>query len=336
MNDHTLLEVVRRADPVSTEIGEPPDATFERVLACARAEAQSRSSLKQLRRQWRHGSRWAVAAGGVTAVALSAVAVMALLPAGDTGGPSPAAAAVLLHAARTAAQQPASVPPGPGQFVYTKSQGLNENTTVPASGKAFNVFQTVIREAWIGSDGSGRIKQTEGPPRFATTVDRAAWIADGKPALGDGSGDMNSNFGAGQLSYVNLTTLPTEPGQLKQLIEKRTIEGGPPGNAETFTIIGDLLRETYAPPGVRSALYTVAAQLPGVQLIGAAHDQLGRPGTAVGYTAHGNTQELIFDPQTSALLAEQTVDNTGAVVGWTAYLSSGVVDSTSATTSDAP
>ena len=26
------------------------------------------------------------------------------------------------------------------------------------------------------------------------------------------------------------------------------VEGGPPGDAETFTIIGDLLRETYAPP----------------------------------------------------------------------------------------
>ncbi|MGH3009889.1 MAG: CU044_5270 family protein [Gaiellaceae bacterium] len=321
---------------MSTDIGEAPDALFERVLACARAEAQSRPSAVRVRRHRRRVSHWAVAAGAVAALALVAVAVTALLPAGDTGGPSPAAAAVLLHAARAAAKQPASAPPGPGQFVYSKSQGLNENTTVPAGGKAFNVLQTVTREAWIGPDGSGRIKQTEGRPRFATDVDRAAWIADGKPNLNDGSGDMNSTFGPGQLSYLNLNTLPTDPAQLKQLIENRSLEGGPPGDAETFTIIGDLLRETYAPPGVRSALYTVAAQLPGVQLIGATHDQLGRAGTAVGYTSHGNTQELIFDPQTSALLAEQTVDNTGAVVGWTAYLSSGIVDSTSITTSDTP
>jgi DNA-directed RNA polymerase specialized sigma24 family protein len=55
--------------------------------------------------------------------------------------------------------------------------------------------------------------------------------------------------------------------------------------------------------------------------------------------------ELIFDPQTSGLLAEQTtVVHTaedmpfppGSVVSWTCYLASGVVDSSTATTSAMP
>jgi hypothetical protein len=252
---------------------------------------------------------------------------------------------VLRHAAAAAAKQPASAPPAAGQFLYTKSKGAGENTTVPAGGRAFNVYQRYTRQDWIGPDGSGRILQREGPAHLVTKADRAAWITDGKPDLNDASGDINSTFRAGQLSYLDLSKLPTDPAQLKQQIDDRTIEAGPSGEGETFTIIGDLLRETSAPPAVRSALYTVASELPGIQLIGKSRDQLGRFGTAVGYVSNGLSHQLIFDPKSSALLAEQTVllDRSrafpfrpGTVLDWTAYLDSGVVDSTSATVSTTP
>lgn len=337
MNDQRLLETVKRADPVSADIGEAPAALFARVLASARAEAPSSRSEVQLRRHRRRlASRRAVAVAAVAAVALVAVSVTALLPAGETGGPSPAAAAVLVHAARAAAKQPATAPPGPGQFVYTKSEGVFGNTTVPNGGQAFNTVQRYTRQQWIGPDGSGRILQVAGTPQLATSADRAAWVADGKPNLAESTGNIDGKWGPGGLYYLDLSQVPTDPAALKQLIEQRKLEDGPTGNAETFTIIGDLLRDSYAPPAVRSALYTVAAQLPGVQLIGPTQDQLGRAGTAVGYPSQGNTQELIIDPQTSALLAEQTLDSNGTVVGWTAYLSSGIVGSVSAAVSTAP
>jgi hypothetical protein len=275
--------------------------------------------------------RWPLALAAAAAVAALAIAASIVLPAGETGGASPAAAAVLRHAARTAARQAFTAPPASGQFVYTKSESLNENTAV-VDQQAINFFQTQTREIWIGPDGSGRLRESDGLPRFATGADRAAWVAAGKPDLTGGSRDTDSTFSKGQLSYLDLSKLPTDPAQLERLIENRTIEGGPAGDAETFTIIGDLLRETYAPPALRSALYTIASQLPGVQLIGTTRDHLGRTGTAVAYVADGLSHELIFDPQTSALLAEQTVDQkTGSVVDWTSYLSSGVVDSTTAT-----
>lgn len=292
---------------------------------------------RPLQRRRRH--RWPVALGAAAAVAAAAIAVLGLLPAGETGGPSPAAAAVLLRAALAAANQPATAPPAVSQFVYTRSDGLYENTAV-VDQQTINFFQTQTRQIWIGPDGSGRLRESESLPRFATSADHAAWIAAGKPALtGDRSSD--NTFGPGGLFYLNMSKLPTDPAQLKQLIENRTIESGPPGETETFAIIGDLLRETYAPPALRSALYTIAAQLPGVRLLGAVHDQVGRPGTAVAYVSNGLSHELVFDPQTSALLAEQTtvVDPSqakpslpaGTVMDWTAYLSSAIVESTTAT-----
>ena len=127
--------------------------------------------------------------------------------------------------------------------------------------------------------------------------------------------------------------------ELRAKIESREIESGPPGDAETFTIIGDLLRETYAPPALRAALYQVAAGLPGVELVGETKDHEGRDGVGVAYTSEGIRHELIFDPDTSALLGEQDVVvdpapthldvGAGTVLGWAAYLSSGVVDSIS-------
>ena len=316
--DHEVCVELDLLDPADADRGESP------VVPAWRR-----------RRPRRLRSRGPVAVGAVAAAGLAAAAVVALLPAGK-GGPSPAAAAVLRHAAGVAAKQPAIASPAAGEFVYTKSEGVFRGTFVPAGGQAFTTVQRYTREQWIGPDGSGRILQVAKTPQLATSADRAAWIADGKPDLTDSTGNIDGKWGPGGLHYLDLSNVPTDPAALRQLIEQRKLEGGPPGDAETFTIVGDLLRDSYAPPEVRSALYKVAAQLPGVALIGTTRDQLGRAGTAVGYASNGNTHELIIDPRTSALLAEQTVDNTGAIVDWTAYLSSGVVDSTSATASTAP
>ena len=279
------------------------------------------------------------ALAGAAAVAAAAIVAALVLPSGEPGGASPAAAAVLRHAARAAARQPVTAPPAPGQFVYTKSESMFEDSAVTNQQQTIDFYEHVTREAWIGPDGSGRIREVASSPRFVSAADKAAWVAAGKPALTTGR-NSDETFRAGGLGYLDLSKLPTDPARLRTLIENRTVEAGPPGDAETFTIIGDLLRETYAPPGVRAALYTIASELSGVELVGTTHDHLGRPGTAVAYVAQGLRHELIFDPRTSALLGEQTTVAdpsqvrglaAGAVVEWTSYLGSGVVDSTTAT-----
>ena len=327
---------------MSGNLTPPPERAFpagrlqlrkEQLVSHIHAEQQPR--IVPLRRR-----RFALGATALAATACVAAAVV-LFGAGGAG-PSPAAAAVLRHAAQTAAQQPATAPPASGQFVYTKSEGSSGTTSVLADGVAINFVQRVTREAWIGPDGSGRLREVASPGQFAAPADRAAWIAAGKPdVLGGSSSD--ENFRAGGLHYVDLTGVPTDPTELRRQIEDRTVEGGPAGDAETFTIIGDLLRETYAPPGVRAALFTIASQLPGVQLVGTVKDELGRSGTAVAYVSHGVNNELIFDPQSSALLAERELSTgdgswapVGTVLASISYVSSGVVDSTSDTASTNP
>lgn len=97
-----------------------------------------------------------------------------------------------------------------------------------------------------------------------------------------------------------------------------------------------MLRETYGPPKVRSALYDIASKLPEVRLIGRA-TWTARPGIAIRFTSHSDRHEIVFDPETTAMLGERTVVvKTGAVANWTLYLASGLVDSTTQTTQTLP
>jgi hypothetical protein len=110
-------------------------------------------------------------------------------------------------------------------------------------------------------------------------------------------------------------------------------------NVEMLVLVGDLLRETTAPPPLRAALYEVAARIPGVQLVGAVRDPAGRRGVAVALVdEQGIRSELVFDPETSALLAERDVlagrvpkldAAPGTTIGHTTYLDTAVVGSTS-------
>jgi hypothetical protein len=287
----------------------------------------------------RSARRWRVAAAMAAAVAI-AVAVPVILPGGRRGA-APAAAAALLHAAEVAASQDAVPAPGAGQFVYTKTKNAYANVYAMEGDRSFAVLMPEVREAWIGPDGSGRLLERNGTPTFLSDRDRAVWEGTGQPDLGTNR-ISDESFPANDpqsLYYLDLSGLPTDAAGLRAKIEAREIVGGPPGDAETFTIIGDMLRETYASPELRAALYRVAAGLDGVELVGETEDPVGRAGIAVAYTHHGQRHELIFDPRTSALLGERYVVTDPSkggfdvpartVVGWAAYLSSGIVDSTS-------
>lgn len=300
--------------------------------------------------------RWIAVSGVAAAAAAAAFIVPALLGNSPVDGVQSAAAAALSKVATVAAHQQAAAPVA-GQFVYTKTQAVWESTTYGVGAKAsassassptpapseasYSVLMPVTRQAWIGTDGSGRLLETDGTPTFLTPHDKAVWEAAGRPSLGAGK-TYDEKYGKGGLGYLDLSKLPTDVAALRAMIVDRKIESGPAGDAETFTIIGDLLRETYAPPALRAALYQIASGLPGVELIGTVKDEAGRTGTAVAYpTGNGYRNELIFDPTTAALLGEKSVvvDSAevnphlpnGTVMGWSVYLSSGVVDSISQT-----
>jgi hypothetical protein len=282
---------------------------------------------------------------GLAAAALAAVLVA--IGVTSPGVPS-TAAAVLEHTAQVAGEQPAIAPPGPGQYYYSRSilQNLFAVSDVPS----VVGLQTQVEELWVGPDGSGRTAQVnQGTPSFLTPGDKAKWVAAGSPALGDPQ--IDQTFGAGRLPFVDFSTLPTDPAALAKLVrEGRVGTSGlvpvgdyPPlsPSAELGHITGSLINEGYASPAMRSALYQVIAGIPGMKLLGAVTDGVGRTGTGVALTDGQSGQQtvLIFDPNTSAILEVKTLavgpnrligSSVGTVVSSAIFVSSGVVSSTTA------
>jgi hypothetical protein len=197
-------------------------------------------------------------------------------------------------------------------------------------------------ETWVSFDDSlrGRIRKVLGKPRFVSADQRAGWVAAGSPPLSR-PGQVEDSAVSGSGMAFDASELPTDPAELREMIEAREIRGvsGPPGEAETFTLIGDMLRRTYLPAETRAALYELTAELPGVELLGEVRDPVGRAGIGVAFTDSKDRtrRELIFDPRTSALLGEREsiVGSAaygfkappGTTIGYAAYLESKVVDS---------
>ena len=192
-----------------------------------------------------------------------------------------------------------------------------------------------VRQTWIAANGTGRARVVRAKPEFLTSWQRREWKAAGSPHLSSGGVEDVALHGQ---PFLDTSGLPTQPKALRKLIEARKIPlvVGPPGEAETFTLIGDMLRNTYLPPAFRAALYRVVAELPKVELRGVVEDPAGRTGIGVAFTKGSTIHELIFDPQTSALLGEREIAArripdlqvpAGTETGSATYLESKVVDS---------
>jgi hypothetical protein len=297
----------------------------------ARIEDSQRRPSRATVPAWRRSRLRLVAV--LAAVAALLVALPTLILGGD-GKVQPALGQVLRAAAATAATQPAEPPPGPGQYFYTRSREAYLTTSVEAT-RAWSVLVPRIRQTWIAANGAGRARAVAAKPEFLTAGQRRAWKAAGSPHLGSGGVE---DFALSGQPFLDTSNLPTEPKALRRLIEARKIPrvDGPPGEAETFTLVGDMLRNTYLPSAFRAALYRVVAELPKVELRGEVKDPVGRPGIGVAYTKGSTTHELIFDPKTSALLGEREVAArripdlqvpAGTETGSVTYLESKVVDS---------
>jgi hypothetical protein len=210
----------------------------------------------------------------------------------------PALGQVLRTAAAVAATQPAEPRPGPGQYFYTRSReayltsvGFNPRcATHPCDRehpweetREWSALAPRIRQTWIAANGAGRARVVSTKPEFLTAGQRRAWKAAGSPHLGSGGVE---DFALSGQPFLDTSNLPTQPKALRRLIEARKIPlvDGPPGEAETFALIGDMLRSTYLPPAFRAALYRVVAELPKVELLGEVEDPIDRKGIGVAYT----------------------------------------------------
>ncbi len=324
------IEELRHRNPVNLDdelgSGESPEALaqLERIFAAEPITALSFDSFSERR----HPSRRALVVTGVAAAAGAAAVAATFVPGAPGGLPNAAASVLNREAAVAKHQAPTALPPG--DYLFTKSVIVNLATfgygnpgrtggsgaTTSGPTESFSVLRPETREVWVAANGSGRIAEQFGAPTFPTSADRAEWVADGSPSLPPYGGTIDQTEGPGKLTVANLASLPTDPSALASEIEQRQVIDGPPGEAETFKIVSELLSETDASPALRSALYHVAAGLPGVSLVGTVTDSLGRSGTAVSFTAHGETHELIFDRSSSALLATEDVLTSPAEAGY--------------------
>jgi hypothetical protein len=245
----------------------------------------------------RHPARRTVV--GAAAFVLLMLGAMILLPA-RRDGPS-IAAGLLVRLASTAAAQP-SGNLRPGDYVYTRSQELHSDSQVDLeTGASWNFVVTVVRESWFAADGSGRIVTVYGEPAFVSETDRDAWRAAGSPPLipGERTDEM---FPAGEFPSPDLSRMPVDPQALRKRLAEDLRRRGADGDS-VFNAVGRLLSETDASPELRTALFEVAASLPGVTEVGDVNDPLGRSGVAVEQARDGVSTRLIFDLSTSALLA---------------------------------
>jgi hypothetical protein len=296
-----------------------PDAT-ETATAAARAaltRAISSAPPARTRPRRRHATRvWRLRGAVVTAAV--AIAVVVVGPFGSGGGPSvsPALAATLNRLAQIAASGP-SLAPQRGHYLYVASVSNGESDAI-VNGKECVTYAPERRQVWIGADGSGLLRESFGTATFTSAADRSLCQAMPKGAISQpGTSSLwfaPHCFSIGPNNDVN--ALSTDPREL--LVQMRRADGGPRAASEDFVHVGDFLRETDARPALRAALYRAAALIPGVRLLGTVRDHLGRSGLGVAYRNH----ELIFNPRTAVLMAEQTIGDPG----WTDYLASRVVN----------
>ncbi len=201
-------------------------------------------------------------------------------------------------------------------YVYVASRGAHGIHHV-------GVFEAHVgseREIWIGSDGSGMIREARGPVSFYTEAGKARWEAAGRPLLEHGpSAEL---FAPGCLGTRRAwqEKLPSDPDALWAALAKR------PGWL-TLKFVYGLLGEALYTPGFCRAAYEVAKRLPDVEVLPIVKDQLGRSGQGLAHEDEGHRLELVFTTDTAELLGQQwyLIDPSGyapvgTLVSWTAYL----------------
>jgi hypothetical protein len=251
----------------------------------------------------------AIAGAGVAVVAAVAVAVSVLGGPGSGGSGSGASGAMLLaRVARAAAGQ--TIPAvRDDQYMYISTEGAFEATIVGLNGSVTTRMDPLSKgQIWIS----------------VSNLCSPGLLRDGQDTkLNDNPGAACPDRGSlNNPTYRLLQSLPTNPQTLLNMIYTVEKGHGQTPDQEAFTTIGDLLRESIAPPEVSAALYRAAALIPGVTAVPDVENATGTHGVGVAFGG----ETWVFDKTTLAMIGERDVDAAGKLVGETAILARGFVD----------
>ena len=308
---------------------------LERQLRRAVRDRQAEQSAKRPARPKRRAMALVAAAA---AIAIGAVIV---LSAGIGAGPSLSEAQALERAANAAERGLAAPTLAPGEYWYVRSVTAG-TTGYRALGSPALIQSRQTTEIWQSTDGSGRERSVNDglPLFFGTPVARAHFRREEarapKPVPVDELLPHSTGFRSplGILTYGQVQALPSTPDAMLHAIrhaaehflsELRLQAPGSPVAEESLAqteleSISGILADLPLSPQQRAATYRMTEKLPGVIYIPHVTDALGRTGAALASNGlhyrfiDGSgelskpasvREELIFDPSTGVLLAQQ-------------------------------
>ncbi|WP_327383328.1 MULTISPECIES: CU044_5270 family protein [unclassified Streptomyces] len=188
------------------------------------------------------------------------------------------------------------------QFVYIGSKAANTYVKTVGNKSTLVSLPLHVRHQWNSPDG------TKG-----WLIEPGNTGPEGVTLAGlDEKGNTPTPY-LNAPTYDYLAALPTDPDVLLRRIYEETKGMGNGPDQEAFTTIGDLLRSSYPPAELTTALYKAAAKIPGVVTVDEAVDAAGRSGVAVARLDEhsGQRVEWIFDRQTLTFLGERSVQVQG-------------------------
>jgi len=321
MSDPLLDEL-----PILTELG----ADFRAALQTADSRSTGRWQLRRGRR------RWSMAVASAALAGVVAACVIAF----QGGSVTPALASAVLQRAADVAQRQLVPFPRDDQFYYLRSvssywRPVSAQWTSRGSTTSPEVRLRVEQQLWFSAGRTGLTRSRVLSMHFASSAARRAWERDGRSSFST-SPQRIATLGAGrylfgdvELSRAQLLRVTTNP---RALYRRLYAAGG--SAREVFVEIGDQLRNRPTPAPQRAALYRALALVPGIKLVGATTDSIGRHGEAVAFTDHGVEDELIFDPKTATMLEERTIATAhnplrftaGTIISSTTYIQRAVTD----------
>ena len=306
------LEIVRRAFDAPAQDPEARERALARLRE-AMASGRPPSTATRRPRRKAHPARWL---GVAAAIVASLLVANSLFPPhhghpSASGAPklSPKATAALRRAAAVAsAGPPTAIPAGQYMLVSSadwtladQSSGTDGGTDV-TTGQSFHYSVEQTSQTWLAHDGSGFRVSTITDFRFASAQDHLIWIAMLRPDIPRKHDVLRDDIAPGDLTHGHdMALLPTDASELESALRSTT--SGELDDEQVMKAAVDILIYGKPSPAQRGALFKVLADLPGIRIKKGVADPSGRIGTAMLLPQEGDTKEVIFDPETSFIMA---------------------------------